>query len=88
MSGRPIKRTLRDRPPRCWGPARREPAMLGIKNGRQPQLDNTGRAPRPPPARPTAARAPGAPSSEAGQECGSPLTRRVDLVPPRGAEPS
>ena len=30
-----------DRPPRYWAPARREPAMLGIKNGRQPQLDNT-----------------------------------------------
>ena len=28
-----------DRPPRYWAPARREPAMLGIRNGRQPQLD-------------------------------------------------
>ena len=32
---------LVDQPPRYWAPARREPAMLGIKNGRQPQLDNT-----------------------------------------------
>ena len=32
---------LVDRPPRCWAPTRREPAMLGIKNGRQLQLDNT-----------------------------------------------
>ena len=36
-----VNEKLVDRPPRCWGPARREPAMLGIKNGRQPQLDNT-----------------------------------------------
>ena len=28
-----------DRPPRYWALARREPTMLGIKNGRQPQLD-------------------------------------------------
>ena len=27
--------------PQDTGSARREPAMLGIKNGRQPQLDNT-----------------------------------------------
>ena len=26
--------------PQDTGSARREPAMLGIKNGRQPQLDN------------------------------------------------
>ena len=31
------------RPPRYWAPARREPAMLDIKNSRQPQLDNTVR---------------------------------------------
>ena len=36
-----IDEKLVDRPPRYWAPARREPAMLGIKNGRQPQLDNT-----------------------------------------------
>ena len=30
-----------DRPPRYWALARREPTMLGIKNSRQPQLDNT-----------------------------------------------
>ena len=30
-----------DRPPRYWARASREPAMLGIRNGRQPQLDNT-----------------------------------------------
>ena len=30
-----------DRPPRYCALARREPTMLGIKNGRQPQLDNT-----------------------------------------------
>ena len=30
-----------DRPPRCWAPTRREPAMLGIKNVPQLQLDNT-----------------------------------------------
>ena len=33
-----------DRPPRYWARSRREPAMLGIRNGRQPQLDNTARA--------------------------------------------
>ena len=27
------------RPPRYWAQARREPAILGIRNGRQPQLD-------------------------------------------------
>ena len=32
---------LVDRPPRYWARASREPAMLGIKNGRRPQLDNT-----------------------------------------------
>ena len=36
-----VDEKLVDRPPRYWAPARREPAMLGIKNGRQPQLDNT-----------------------------------------------
>ncbi len=30
-----------DRPPRYWARARREPAMLGIRNGRRSQLDNT-----------------------------------------------
>ena len=30
-----------DRPPRYWALARRRPTMLGIKNSRQPQLDNT-----------------------------------------------
>ncbi len=30
-----------DRPPRYGARARREPTMLGINNGRQPQLDNT-----------------------------------------------
>ena len=29
-----------DRPPRYWALARRGPTMLGIKNSRQPQLDN------------------------------------------------
>ena len=32
-----------DRPPRYWARASREPAMLGIRNDRQPQLDNTSR---------------------------------------------
>ena len=32
---------LVDRPPRYWARASREPAILGIRNGRQPQLDNT-----------------------------------------------
>ena len=36
-----------DRPPIYWAPARREPAMLGIRNGRQPQLDNTRALRRP-----------------------------------------
>ena len=36
-----VDENLVDRPPRCWARARREPAMLGIRNGRQPQLDNT-----------------------------------------------
>ena len=30
-----------DHPPRYWALARRGPTMLGIKNSRQPQLDNT-----------------------------------------------
>ena len=30
-------------PPRYWAPVRREPAILGTKSGRQPQLDNTVR---------------------------------------------
>ena len=36
-----VNEKLVDRPPRYWAPASREPAMLGIKNGRRPQLDNT-----------------------------------------------
>ena len=36
-----VDEKLVDHPPRCWARARREPAMLGIRNGRQPQLDNT-----------------------------------------------
>ena len=28
-------------PPIYWAPARCKPAMQGIRNGRQPQLDNT-----------------------------------------------
>ena len=35
-----------DRPPRYWALARRGPTMLGIKNSRQPQLDNTGEEPQ------------------------------------------
>ena len=38
-----VDEQLVDRPPRCWAPTRREPAMLGIKNDRQLQLDNTAR---------------------------------------------
>ena len=38
-----VDEKLVEQPPRYWAPARREPAMLGIKNGRQPQLDNTPR---------------------------------------------
>ena len=34
-----------DQPPRYCALARREPTMLGIKNGRQPQLDNTSDLP-------------------------------------------
>ena len=34
-----VDEKLVDRPPRCWAPTRREPAMLGIETGRQPQLD-------------------------------------------------
>ena len=40
-----VDKKLVDHPPRCWARARREPAMLGIRNGREPQLDNT--RPRP-----------------------------------------
>ena len=36
-----VDEKLVDQPPRCWARSRREPAMLGIRNGRQPQLDNT-----------------------------------------------
>ena len=36
-----VDEKLVDRPPRYWVLARREPTMLGIKTGRQPQLDNT-----------------------------------------------
>ena len=36
-----VDEKLVDRPPRYWARASREPAMLGIRNGRQPQLDNT-----------------------------------------------
>ena len=36
-----VNEKLVDRPPRYWARASREPAMLGIKNGRRPQLDNT-----------------------------------------------
>ena len=62
--------------------------MLGIKNGRQPQLDNTG---------PSASSTARAPNGSSCSRCAfirgragmvRPLTRRVDLVPPRGAEPS
>ncbi len=34
-----------DHLPRCWALARRGPSMLGIKNSRQPQLDNTSTTP-------------------------------------------
>ena len=36
-----VDEKLVDRPPRYWARASRKPAMLGIKNGRRPQLDNT-----------------------------------------------
>ena len=36
-----VDEKLVDRPPRYCARASREPAMLGIRNGRQPQLDNT-----------------------------------------------
>ena len=36
-----VDEKLVDRPPRYWARANREPAILGIKNGRRPQLDNT-----------------------------------------------
>ena len=36
-----VDEKLVDRPPRYWAPARLERAMLGIRNTRQPQLDNT-----------------------------------------------
>ena len=42
---RQVDEKLVDRPPRYWARASREPAMLGIKNGRRPQLDNTHRRP-------------------------------------------
>ena len=38
-----VDEKLVDQPPRYWARARRDPAMLGIKNSRQPQLDNTRR---------------------------------------------
>ena len=41
-----VDEKLVDRPPRYWARASREPAMLGIRNGRQPQLDNTLRGVR------------------------------------------
>ena len=37
-----VDEKLADRPPRYCARARREPAMLGIRNGCQPQLDSTG----------------------------------------------
>ena len=40
-----VDEELVDRPSRYWAPARREPAMLGIKNGRQLQLDNASAPP-------------------------------------------
>ena len=36
-----VDEKLVELPPRYWARASREPAMLGIRNGRQPQLDNT-----------------------------------------------
>ena len=36
-----VDEKLIERPPRYWARVSREPAMLGIRNGRQPQLDNT-----------------------------------------------
>ena len=36
-----VDEKLADRPPRYWARVRREPAMLGIRNGCQPQLDST-----------------------------------------------
>ena len=36
-----VDQELVDLPPRYWARARREPAILGIRNGHQPQLDNT-----------------------------------------------
>ena len=38
-----VDEKLVDRSPRYWAQARRDPAMLGIRNGRQAQLDNTCR---------------------------------------------
>ena len=35
-----VDEKLVDLPPRYWARARREPAILGIRNGHQPQLDN------------------------------------------------
>ena len=42
-----VNEKLVDRPPRYWARASREPAMLGINNGRRPQLDNTFKEPAP-----------------------------------------
>ena len=36
-----VDEKLADRPPRYWARVRREPTMLGIRNGCQPQLDST-----------------------------------------------
>ena len=46
-----VDEKLVDRHPRYRARASREPAMLGIRNGRQPQLDNT--AGRPPVSQPS-----------------------------------
>ena len=43
-----VDEKLVDQPPRWWARARREPAMLGIRNGRQPQLDSTIASPEEP----------------------------------------
>ena len=45
-----VDEKLVDLPPRYWARARREPAMLSIRNGRQPQLDNTVAGALPPQA--------------------------------------
>ena len=36
-----VDEKLVERLPRYWARASREPVILGIKNGRRPQLDNT-----------------------------------------------